>query len=109
MWFVDVDNVRSLRLYEQHSDQREGSREGCEKMQPEMSLPVSRTGQMVLALAMMTGLWVTIVSLHVSGNSSAAITHRALLQEDYQRQLAYRAGLRQMRLVNVAGYMYIYS
>jgi hypothetical protein len=49
-------------------------------------------------MAMMTGLWMTVVSLHLSGSRGAAATHTALLQQDYQHRLAYTAALRQIRV-----------
>jgi len=65
------------------------------------TLPVSDHGQVVLALVMLSGLWVTLVSLHLSGSGEAAATHAALLQEEYERRLAHSSALRQMRPINV--------
>jgi hypothetical protein len=48
---------------------------------------VSIAPHAVLGLAMMTGLWVTIVSLHISGSRQAAVMHTSLLlQQDRQRR-----------------------
>jgi hypothetical protein len=65
------------------------------------TLPVSDHGQVVLALVMLSGLWVTLVSLHLSGSGEAAATHAALLQEEYERRLAHSSALRQMRPINM--------
>ena len=70
------------------------------------TLPVSDHGQVVLALVMLSGLWVTLVSLHLSGSGEAAATHAALLQEEYERRLAHSSALRQMRPMNVEAYMH---
>ena len=70
------------------------------------TLPVSDHGQVVLGLVMLSGLWVTLVSLHLSGSGEAAAMHAALLQEEYERRLAHSSALRQMRPMNVEAYMH---
>jgi hypothetical protein len=47
---------------------------------------MSITWHALLGLAMMTGLWVTIVSLHISGSRQAAVMHISLMQQDRQRK-----------------------
>jgi hypothetical protein len=62
-------------------------------------MAVSRSGQVMLGLAMMTGLWVTIVSLHLSSNSEAERHHNLLQRAEYERTDAQRAQWMRQRAV----------
>lgn len=62
-------------------------------------MAVSRSGQVMLGLAMMTGLWVTIVSLHLSSNSEAERHHDLLQRAEYERTDEQRAKWMRQRAV----------
>ena len=67
-----------------------------------MTVPISRPGQVVLSLAMMTGLWATIVSLHLHGSgNSAARRYALLLAKENQQQLLYAGARLQQARVRV--------